>query len=1291
MAPGASFQSTDGGAFPMTGDANFPRQDGASGAASSAPAAVSPAIVGAGIGVGILILAIIIGVVVRIHIARRNHQRSMAELERGLASSPSRQMEMARPISATGCGSLMPHGQAGWDALYSNDSVNEPQHAARPDKRQRTSVSIPQRIRQSKRLRAFKHLSAIMENTESPRIETQTSTPPSPQAVAKADRLMGSPKLMIGQAQTADHAIEAMDITDAFNQRGSPKYDIWPSVAINSPARYGANDDESKNNRPAKTLRSVSAGVLDTDGAVFGNSDRLIRNPKRRERPSMHARSASLGAPTSRPPSGPVPPLPAITPEAFTNDEFVRLGLCVTRESSESSINSAGSSVLVTSPILKMHGTDMPAASPTVEEVVAGDDRAALKSVLNRQWQNPNITGPRPNASLSNMKHDRTHSSIKGSIRYDSESALSHRLSIGSTSSGGSRAENRLSVLSIPQIATADRVSISRVSSSNSLLDGGSAGRIQKIETPPRRKSHRQSLVSASGSPAARDKRRSSALRDMSSNITGPVKRPSPRRQMSVSTRASSCSSNGNPFQWDTSSSNILPKPSALKGSPTARKTKGRLNCVRISTLTPEVFGNRSRSSSPPDGIVMDDILEERESDEIKREVEKERAEVERAVASERRRSRPPMPARNVSSESCLRIQTLRASLTPSSPTLSSWNNYHDQSAQHAGGLASHPSDTYMSVSRNSSRQSNRSSGNFVIPRFPSPSKARASIAVTIPQRDSAPMPEFSLDVDIESPTLGFNDINSSSPFGLAVSSRTQHSPVSPEDSANGDSPVEFSPVSPVDMPSSPPLPLSKEKEYDPGWCPVVFDFPASHEYDPASPPFIWNGFSSDYPNPDRSSGIWLPFAVNIDDEVSPRSRLRNQVAHGLGREKDDSPPLSPKTIPTVIPDLSPKKSAEKLTSSNASSVMAKSIEPASTSSFLGVEVPVLAPPSRETDTTLPQWQLEQRPATAPQPTHRRQRSVSNLRTPRPSTARAPPLPTIPQSSSPASPVSVPAPLSIASRIRTSAGEQAQKAIPMGPRSAPAKSVLKNAMALRRMNSEVQTHRESRESRNFTRLGREPSPLLPWIGTETEDIFDYDTRAGAGAESSSQASFSDVEVGQQQPKHSRHSVLGVPQVDIDIAPCPSSNRNTATSALDDLCLDDLEKVIDGALAGFDAEHRASITPKPSAYAYGQGYNTTTNHTSTSPTNDKASKRNSNVWDDGEKFWSGAYRPESFELPEFQLGSVSTPRKSPLASALELEREDGTGMGTVDPRLLSTPSVSVAATPRSLYDADGFLK
>lgn len=244
-----------------------------------------------------------------------------------------------------------------------------------------------------------------------------------------------------------------------------------------------------------------------------------------------------------------------------------------------------------------------------------------------------------------------------------------------------------------------------------------------------------------------------------------------------------------------------------------------------------------------------------------------ERSDVQLAVGHERRRSRPSMLPRNISTDSCLRIQTLRASLTPGSPTR---KTSQEHPTQNTGGLASHPLDSDCSVSplwsRNSSRMSNRSSGPFIIPRFPSPGKVRASSAVTIPHLDTAPTHEFSIDVDIESPTLGFNDLNSSSPFGSALPSRIEHTPISPEDDvASGSSPVEYSPVSPNDMPSSPPLPLSKQKKYDPGWCPVVIDFLSSHEYDPASPPFIWNGFSSDYPDPDRSSGIWLPFAVNAN------------------------------------------------------------------------------------------------------------------------------------------------------------------------------------------------------------------------------------------------------------------------------------------------------------------------------------------------------------------------------------------------------------------------------------------
>ena len=177
-------------------------------------------------------------------------------------------------------------------------------------------------------------------------------------------------------------------------------------------------------------------------------------------------------------------------------------------------------------------------------------------------------------------------------VRYSSDSLLSRQLSNASTTSSDSR-RNRLS---IPQIATADRVSMSRVSSTNSLHGTPS---VQKITTPTRRKSQRRSQVSASGSPAERTKK--PVLRDISGNATRTT--PQRQRQVSISTMGSGRSSNGNPFHWDCGP-HTLPKHSALKGSPNARKGHRRQSCVRISTLTPQVLGPkgqgwRSRSASP--------------------------------------------------------------------------------------------------------------------------------------------------------------------------------------------------------------------------------------------------------------------------------------------------------------------------------------------------------------------------------------------------------------------------------------------------------------------------------------------------------------------------------------------------------------------------------------------------------------------------------------------------------------------------------------------------------------------
>lgn len=1177
------------------------RQD-ASAAAASAPTTNTTLYLAIGIGVGVAIILAITGVAVRIVIKKKQHQRRLAEMEQGAASaaiSPSRNMEqLPRLITGVRCSQMMPHSQQGWDALASNETLNEPGAVANPNpKRLRSSVSLPKKFRnRGIQFGRNKYLSAIVE-LESP-ISEKTS-PELPQHETM-EQLLALSSLGSVDRTSANHTDEYdhNSTTETAARTTSPKPDVLPSFAIRSGAAI-ANDDS----RRSQAARSVSVGVLAdpmVDDAVFGLVE---RSPYRLRRPELHGRSLSLGAPTSQPPAGPVPPLPIISPHRlitdFDNEDDTRQGVCISRMSS-SSIDSASSSVLVTSPILSRNDDKDALHSPTLEDVVAEDEHASLKAVSNRHWSNPRVNGPRPNVSVPTSKVQKS-GSVRGSIiRFSSDSLLTRNPSSGSTSSQDSIRKKRLSVA---QLGTANSISMSRVSSTNSLH--GSVGGVQKIITPTR-KNKRQSSVSANGSPAER--KRVSVLRDISGNANNKF---SANRESSDSTLNSGRSSCGNPFQWDPSAA-TLAVPSALKGSPNARKGHRRQNCVRISTLTPQVLGPAARSRSASPANLMDRIKEERESDEFHRNEGCQEDEVQLTV--QKRRPTSTHQSSNSALPGSLRVQTLRASLTPDSPTLSAWNAY-----EHAG-VAFTVSDSNLSVSpdgsRANSRQSNRSSGPFVIPKFPTPSKARASVAAT---NHDAPLPEFSMDFA--------NDNDDQSPFALGSSLSSDNS----------------SPISPIEMelPSSPPLQTSAKKEYDPAWPMINLPMPdaAGHEYDPASPPSIM----LDVANPERSSWF-LPFAAaNMVDGEKEGDHPMSSIP------KEDSPPCSPKSSPQDV-EATPRavcQPKEALTSSNASSMMSR-IPSISSQGALGLSsIPILLPPTTSGDPVyqLPEWKPPAVPthASAPRP-----RRVSSTGSPSRVRRRSPEpfLPTIPQSSSPPQspafqqsvrPLNLPA--------ADKANPQTLGDGPKGPRNAPAKSVLNNVSALRRMNSEYNTGTPNRQSRNWQRLGREASPLLPWaggvLGTEesSNSLFDFDF--------SSRTSEQYTQGGAAEGDHG----------------------GERESAMDEIDAESFDRILDGALAGFDAEFKR--------WSGGQGKE---------DPSEREEKRASSVWDDGEQFWEKQGKVS--ETPSYKIHPAEvTPRRSAEA--------------TCDPRLLSTSPgqmgiqmsspIAMGNTPKSLYDADGFLK
>ncbi|KAI7263590.1 hypothetical protein KC345_g9074 [Hortaea werneckii] len=1199
---------------------------GASSSGSAADASTGSTLyLGIGLSVGGAIVIAIVVVTVQILRKRAEHQRAANGLNDAGAQLQMRQRhdlgEVPRPVTASRCGSFVPvYARSGWGELSSAEAVHEQQAFPNPG-RKRSVVPLPKRFKhRGIPLKKMKHLSAI---AESPRSRSAPS--PSPAAMGRdhtPEKPFSEDKPYFRKTITLVHPAERGE--DVFTAPGSPKPYVLPSFAIRSPGKYGAaiaNDDKPK------APRSVSVGAL-----ISVEPEQALSVPTARPfRPPMHTRSISLGAPPSMPPLRPVPPLPVPLDRKDTEDSSHRQGMCITRHSSSSQA-STSSSVLVASPILALRDDGGKAmASPSVEQVVAEDDSAELKSVVNRQWQDPRAIRPQPaEATLPQVNAStlpRTHASIRSNIaQYNSSESLVHRsLSTSSTASADST-RNRLS---IPQIGTADRMSISRVSSFNS-LHGSTGNGVQKVMTP--RKPCRQSSVSASGSPAERRKTSmaepGSVLRNIQANAVANGNTPS--RQASNATQNSGRSSNGNPFQWDQSLP--LAKPSALKGSPNSKGSKGhrRQNCVRISTLTPQILGPPSSRPTSPGYMVG--IQEEGDENSSPGESSDYFSTKTRYYSNLQRLSKAPSGS---SLTRNLKVRTFRASLTPSSPTSSICNSYQEYNG---ASLPSQHSEDRLSASpttRTASRQSDRSSA-FTIPAFPSPSKATASISGV--QRDR-PVPEFYL----SRPSTE----DDASPRSLEMSSQVDTN-YSPPFALHMSSDEDFDRPGDEMLPSSPPLPVSGgTQEYDPAWPLVTMPElePSWQEYDPASPPVWMNERRAELRRAQSSSSGYFPFAMPMgmerpansgdDAPVSPLSRPTS-----YGGELPDTPPISPKTISgefssffnndRVVLEATPAsrqtvrslRSTEKLTSANASAIMATIPEVPPNVGF-PTAVPILPPPKNAISQPAPA-----RPG--------KQRTPSIARNTLDHGARSSPQPRcMPEDDSPAPP----SPL----RIKHS---------PQGPRSEPGKSVLRNAMALRRMNSEIDT--TDRSSRRYTRLAREPSPLLPWVGSPD---FNESGHNGFGVRGDA-------------------SVFDFGDLQTAAGAATELDELQHQSALDDVDMFAFDRRLEGALAGFEAG------PPSSADA-----------TATT-------SRASSVWEDGEKFWE---QPK-VEQPAVSTGKSSlshsntTPMKKVVRSSAQEDRSlqmttPNSKMPVLMGSLDSTafPPLSINKTPRSLYDSDGFLR
>lgn len=642
----------------------------------------------------------------------------------------------------------------------------------------------------------------------------------------------------------------------------------------------------------------------------------------------------------------------------------------------------------------------------------------SLNSSPERNWEQ--IVSSENINTIPKFKHkqDDTAAEVGAEMSSDSGSSrpasyIGHRrslvcLSITSTGSNrnsitsiASTLEKQANRLSIPQILNVDRISMSRVSSSGSLSSGN--GGVTVVSTPRRHTG--SSRVSATGSPS--EKPKANILRTVSGNVG------SPQRPMKSALRDSSLEAIS---KWEKSV--IGPKHSILKGSPSARKGHRRQNCVRLSTLAPTVLGpgGRSRSTSPS----MDGIQE---------------------VSPDR--TNGSVVDKHLNGDVTLRPRTLdplrlRASLTPSSPTLS-MVAYQNEPL---------PWSTEISSRRASSRSPgaksalSREASLFSIPSLPDMSHMDQHQDVQ--QGSETPAIEFTR------PSTEWSE--HSPPFNLHVTpSSSKRSVYKPE--------------------SSPPLP-SWSDEYDPAWSMLTTNPPASgQEYNPDREISVYSSDEEDSSSPNfpfaikeeaASCSSPLSFLVGYDDE---KENERTRAPHN---EKEMESPYTHAAALTQsirspfesMPILRPHASVmEDLDPSLPS-------PPPSPNSSICKTPPLFCRSLSSTSSILPSAKPSNPPSSAARYTRRNSSTSPRRRSASSSPHRH------------------------SGGIEKTSSRSSKRVT--GPRAQPPKDIRKSIMALRRMNSSLQVSEEElgKGSHRYLHLGREASVQLPFdfgFSSDNED------------------------------------------------------------------------------------------------------------------------------------------------------------------------------------------------------------
>ncbi|KAF1969350.1 hypothetical protein BU23DRAFT_601575 [Bimuria novae-zelandiae CBS 107.79] len=637
-------------------------------------------------GVGALIIGLIVLNVILLVRKHREHHRYMANLdEREIAIAKAQEnvkrKSIAKPRAVLRRNTILPfNSESGWGNLPSVETIDPPKtpsilpHYAPP--KPSGFLAKPKRLSWSFLGRRSSGKAIPMKGIRVSVLSTVVESPkPSPLAPVLSGPLAEPSSTQKIQSHTSSD--------ESLLNQHHPYF-------RNQKRHLKSRDDTLK---PEPLRRSLTVKATPTteihsrlnrsqsvaDIPDNNNPGKMTRFP----RPQLHARSVSTSSQASgNPPIGGllVPPLEIARIKAEARRQARRRSLLSRSPSqqSNSSYDSGNSYILATQPSLIMASTN-----------------SRVQKVAKREFRNSMIIGPRPFCDTLTLhgRNKQSQGSTKRSVARFSSATPATQTDLQAEKRNSLPTNSSSLYCFATKLNTADPVTLSGVSSpANSPLA------IRGLATPKRRSG---SHVTLYGSPEER--RKSVSVLKSVSEIQS-----CPERQLSqASTQASSRrSSNGNPFQWDPAPMSAG-RPSALKGSPSARKLgHKRQNCVRIS-LIPTELGSPSRSPSP----CIHDVVEkspQASSDNVQ--------DPNLRLLSTRSLPRPPNTSFFAPG---LKFNTtnIRASLTASSPTLSMTN--YDQVSIVT------PRKTQDQIGFPGAHQQNNhrmsTCSEFSIPSFPSP------------------------------------------------------------------------------------------------------------------------------------------------------------------------------------------------------------------------------------------------------------------------------------------------------------------------------------------------------------------------------------------------------------------------------------------------------------------------------------------------------------------------------------------------------------------------------------------